>query len=227
MKEQTLTYEQLIALFKETDARMDKRFKETNARMDKGYQETKALFQETDAKFQETDTKFQETKALFQETDAKFQETAKDLDRLGKQIGGLGNTFGKYTEGLLGPSIRKILENNLGAEYVTANLKRKLNNKEFEIDFFGSCNGKVNKAFVVEVKTTLQDIHIDQLMKTIEMLPQIMPEQKGKKVLGAIAAISYTEEQKQRILEMGFYFMNITNELAQLDVPKNFIPKEY
>ncbi len=139
----------------------------------------------------------------------------------------MGNAIGKYTEGILGPSIRKILEQKLGAEYVTANLKRKLNKKEFEIDFFGSCNGKVNKAFVVEVKTTLQDKHIDQLINTIEMLPQIMPEQKGKKVFGAIAAVSFTEEQKQRILDMGFYFMNITNELAHLDVPKNFKPKEY
>ena len=159
------------------------------------------------------------------ETELKMKETDRIIKELGKQIGGLGNSFGRFTEGLLGPSIRKILEEKFSAEYVVARLGKKLNGEQIEIDYFGACNGNINKAFVVEVKTALELRDIIQLKKAIKLLPQIMPEQKGKNVVGLIAAASYTEEQKKKVLENGFYFLKITNEIAKLDVPKNFKPK--
>ena len=185
------------------------------------------LIQETDKIVKELAISSKETDKKIQELTVNSKETDKQITKLGKQIGGLGNSFGRYTEGILGPSIRKILENKFGAEYVTANVERKLNGVNYEIDFFGACNGTQNKAFVVEVKTTLQDKHIDQLLKIVNILTELMPEQKGKQVFGAIAAVSFTKEQKAKVLKNGFYFLNIIDELARLDVPKDFQPKVF
>ena len=184
-------------------------------------------FDEIREMFAETDRKFSQTDKRFIETDKRFIETEKFLKELGKQIGGLGNSFGKYTEGLFGPSIRNILTKNFGAEYVICSFKRKYNGEEIEIDYIGGANGNVNKAVVVEIKTTLKDSHIQQLSRTVSLLPSLMPEQKGKKIYGALAAVSYSEEQRNAVLDNGFYFIKITDDLAYLDVPKNFKPKAF
>ncbi len=51
------------------------------------YEDILALFRETDRKFQETDRKFQELMDAQKETDRKFQETSKLVSNLGGQWG--------------------------------------------------------------------------------------------------------------------------------------------
>ena len=51
------------------------------------YEDILALFRETDRKFQETDRKFQELMDAQKETDRKFQETARLVSNLGGQWG--------------------------------------------------------------------------------------------------------------------------------------------
>lgn len=181
---------------------------------------------------------FEQMMALFQETREQFEkntieaekrqaEIDKQFKELGKQIGGLGNSFGKYTEGLLGPSIRKILTKQLGMDSVSRNVERLKQKKKLEIDYLGIVNGQVNEAILVEVKSNLQDKHIEQLKDLVSRFKTAFPEYKNKTVYGAIAAINYTDDQKEQILNYGFYFMNIIDEVASLDIPKGFKPKSF
>lgn len=163
-----------------------------------------------------------EAQREMQEIREQSKITDKKLKEVGKQIGDWGNSFGKYTEGLLGPSIRKILKEKLGMDTVSRNAESLKQKTRYEIDYLGTVNGETNKAVLVEVKSNLQEKHIDQLKSMIEKFEFAFPEHKGKKVYGAIATVNYTEELKEKVLENGFYFMNIKDEVAELDIPQDF-----
>lgn len=188
------------------------------------FEQMMALFQETREQFEKN---VKEANLRQAEADKRKIEIDKQFKELGKQIGGLGNSFGKYTEGLLGPSIRKILTKQLGMDSVSRNVERLKQKKKLEIDYLGIVNGQVNEAILVEVKSNLQDKHIEQLKDLVSRFKTAFPEYKNKTVYGAIAAINYTDDQKEQILNYGFYFMNIRDEVASLDIPKGFKPKSF
>lgn len=188
--------------------------------------------------FNEVGLKLAETRALIEQNaieakvrqliaDRRSEETERKLREVGKQIGDWGNSFGRYTEGLLGPSIRKILREQLGMDTVSRNAESLKQKTRYEIDYLGTVNGETNKAVLVEVKSNLQEKHIDQLKNMIEMFDTAFPEHKDKTTFGAIATVNYTEELKEKVLENGFYFINIKDEVANLDIPQDFVPKGY
>ncbi|MCX6146229.1 MAG: hypothetical protein NTW25_03135 [Candidatus Kapabacteria bacterium] len=168
---------------------------------------------------------FEKVWLMFQETDKKFQETENQIKNLGKEIGNLGNSFGRYTEGMLGPSIRKILS-KLGADSAYANFTDPKKNK-FEFDYVGTVNGAVNKVFLVEIKTTLSEDHIAKFIEKLKIVSNEVSDFKGKKVIGAIATVNYLKKDRAKVLENGLYFLNISNDIAKLDSPNNFVPKEF
>lgn len=188
------------------------------------YDELMSLFNEIGYKLSKTEALIDKNAEIAEKRSA---ETDRKLREVGKQIGDWGNSFGKYTEGLLGPSIRKILREQLGMDTVSRyaeSLKQKV---RYEIDYLGTVNGETNKAVLVEVKSNLQEKHIDQLKSMIEMFETAFPEHKGKTAFGAIATVNYTDELREKVLENGFYFINIKDEVANLDIPKDFVPQGY
>lgn len=198
----TLTYEQMMDLFAETRTLIDKNAKEAEKRHLEAEKEWEKIREQS-------------------------KITEKKIKDVGKEIGNLGNSFGKYTEGLLGPSIRKILKEKLGMDTVSRSAESLKQKVRYEIDYLGTVNGNSNQAILVEVKSNLQDKHIEQLKKMIDNFRVAFPEHKDKKVFGAIATVNYDEELREKILENGFYFMNIKDEVAHLDIPKNFEPRGF
>lgn len=211
----TPTFEEMMALFQETRNMISEMSKETE-------QQIKALNLNYELSLKARE---EERKALEAERSKDKKEMDKMLKELGSQIGGIGNKFGKFTEGLMGESIRRILR-DLGAERVTGRYEID-KSKDLEIDYLGLCNGKVNKVFVVEVKSNLKDEHINQILKIVKKFRELLPEFKDKKVIGLVAAVQYTDEQYEKILKEGLYFINISNEVAKLNIPDNFKPKIY
>jgi hypothetical protein len=64
-------------------------------------EEVWALFRETDRKMQETFNRLaEEARERQREAEQRQRETDRQLRELGKEIGGLGNKFGSFTEGL-------------------------------------------------------------------------------------------------------------------------------
>lgn len=202
------------------------------------YDDVMSLFNEVGLKFSDIGQKIAESRALIDQNAEKAEKewkeirnqsqiTERKLREVGKQIGDWGNSFGRYTEGLLGPSIRKILREKLGMDTVSRNAESLKQKTRYEIDYLGTVNGETNKAILVEVKSNLQEKHIDQLKNMIEMFDTAFPIHKGKTTYGAIATVNYTEELKEKVLENGFYFINIKDEVANLDIPQDFVPKGY
>ena len=188
------------------------------------YDELMSLFNEIGYKLSKTEALIDKNAEIAEKRSA---ETDRKMREVGKQLGDWGNSFGKYTEGLLGPSIRKILREQLGMDTVSRNAESLKQKVRYEIDYLGTVNGETNKAVLVEVKSNLQEKHIDQLKSMIEMFETAFPEHKGKTAFGAIATVNYTDELREKVLENGFYFINIKDEVANLDIPKDFVPQEY
>lgn len=188
------------------------------------YDELMSLFNEIGYKLSKTEALIDKNAEIAEKRSA---ETDRKMREVGKQLGDWGNSFGKYTEGLLGPSIRKILREQLGMDTVSRNAESLKQKVRYEIDYLGTVNGETNKAVLVEVKSNLQEKHIDQLKSMIEMFETAFPEHKGKTAFGAIATVNYTDELREKVLENGFYFINIKDEVANLDIPKDFVPQGY
>jgi len=174
----------------------------------------KELFRATDAKFQATDAKFKET-------DVKFKETEKMIKNLGKEIGGIGNSIGGIAEGLSYPSLASELETRFKVEFVAPNVEKKKGKSKLELDVLAYSNSTKNEVFIIEIKATLSESAIEQLLKEVEKFRDFFPEHSDKKVYGIMCAIKATDKLKKQVYENGFYFASATDGLFKLHIPKN------
>ena len=124
-------------------------------------EEVWALFRETDRKMQETFSRLAEEARERQreadqrqrEAEQRQRETDRQLRELGKQIGGLGNKFGSFTEGLALPSMEKILRRRFGVDTIAPSVRVSRGGRHLELDVLAYANGEINAAYVVEVKS--------------------------------------------------------------------------
>ncbi|MCS6824287.1 MAG: DUF3782 domain-containing protein [Cytophagaceae bacterium] len=181
----------------------------SRAESEKEMAEIKAMFKETDAKFKETDAKFKET-------DAKFKE-------LGKKIGDLGDKFGYFTEGMALPTMEKILEEKFQIDTIMPRFTKKLRGGNFlEYDVFGYCNGDVNNAVIVEIKSKLRYDDIQELTNKLYDFKNIFPEFSDKHLYGILAAVDVPNKNLiDKVEEAGLYFARISEDIFTMnDNPK-------
>src|SRR5882672_7813355 len=140
----------------------------------------------------------EELKELVAENSRAIRETDKQIKRLGIEIGWIGNKWGRFTEGLFYPSLERILLKDFGLDTVQMRVTKRRNGSNMEIDVLGYTNGTKNVAVVVEVKSTLRDDDINEFLKILKEFPKFFSEHKDKKVIGMLAAVSISPEQKAR-----------------------------
>ena len=216
-QQQSYSFEQMMALFNETRIQ----FKEIDARLDK-YAVESAINRK------EIEELSKEAKLMSKETDRMFKETSKEIKAVTKNIGDLGNSLGKYTEGLLGPSIRTILEKEFGMKNTFSNTKGKIGNKNYEIDYLGVSNGNINQAMIVEVKSNLKSKDIKQLKEILKIFRDAFPMFANKsEVFGAFATVSCNKKLAEEVYQNGFYLFGIKDEVAHNLTPNNFKAKAY
>ena len=194
-------------------------------------EELKTLVASLAVSQQETDTQFKETAAQLKELGKQADKRQKAIDKqfkeLGKQIGGLGNKFGGFTEGLALPSMSKILEDDFGMDTIAPRLKRRRNGQVFELDVLGYTNSQINRAYVVEVKSRLNEQSIEQMLKTLEAFPRFFPEHQGKTLYGILAFVDFREDFLMQGEKSGLYLAHIQNDLFEIISSPDFQPKNF
>lgn len=230
---ETITYEQLLALFKETDAKI-KELAEENKKTQKLQQETQRLQQETQLAQQKTELLQQETKLGFLETQKKLDELAeerkktdKQIKDIGKQIGDVNNKFGQFTEDILFNSLSLQMKKQFGTEYFDVHLDREIDGRGIEIDAVASSNGSRNEAYIIEVKSSFKKEVFEQLKKHLNQIGEFYPEFRNKKKYGVIAIPHLKKSQKEEILKNGFYPATMKGDILEIDYPNNFNAKEF
>lgn len=194
-----------------------------------------ALFRETDRKMQETDHRLkekldrlaEETRERQREAEQRQRETDRQIRELGKQIGGLGNKFGSFTEGLALPSMEKILRRRFGVDTIAPSVRVSRGGQHLELDVLAYANGEVNAAYVVEVKSHLREEHIQQLLEILEQFADWFPEHRGKQLYGILAAVHIPAALRPRVLDQGLYLAHIHDDLFELEVPDDFQPRRF
>jgi hypothetical protein len=161
---------------------------------------------------------------------AEAEKTMEDLKRtvreVGKQLGGLGNKFGSFTEGLLLPSIERILFERFGVTDFSTRVKSKRDGALQELDGFGFVNGQKNIGFIVEVKSRLDNRAIEQVREQVRRFGAFHPYAKGMTVYGILAAVdTVSASQRQAVFNAGLYLVTVDDDVASMPTPPdNFTP---
>ena len=165
------------------------------------------------------------------EADRRAAEVDKERKELRQQIGGLHNKFGTFAEGLLLPTVKRILRDELGMEQVSERTERnrKVDGKKvfMELDAFGYSNGEQNVACIVEIKSHLREDGIEQILRELREFPEFFRDHAGKRLYGMIAAVDASRDLQERVWKEGLFLVLVHDDVAELTVPEGFVPKNY
>ncbi len=166
------------------------------------------------------------------ETDRQLKERAAETDRqirqVNKQIGEIGNKFGRFTEGMAEPSMRKLLENfGMTAIHPRALFHSDDRSRTLEVDVLGyDSNDLRDEVYIVEVKSLLTPDGVSQALKTISDFRELGPVAlRHRPIYGVVAAVDIPEGLDETVTSRGLYLARINDDTFQLLTPPGFKPK--
>ena len=195
------------------------------------YQDILALFQESDRKFQqlfqETDRRFQDTDRKFQDTDRKFQETERvlreKLDRVTNAIGRLGNRLGDFIEDAVRPAaVRLFRERGIEVHEVHQQVSAARGGEGIEVDLL-----VVNDqdAIAIECKSLLSVDDVNEHRERLAKLKRLLPAYASKRMLGAVAAMVIPDKVATYAMRQGFFVIGQSGEQLVIRNDPSFQPK--
>jgi hypothetical protein len=162
---------------------------------------------------------------------ASIEASDKERRELRQQIGGLHNKFGSFTEGLLLPTVKRILRDDMGLEHVS---ERTISNRTIggvktflELDALGYANGERNLACIAEIKSHLREDGLAQILRQLEDFPTYFPNHASKQLYGLIAAVDAPESLKRAVWDAGLYLVLVHDDSAAMVLPDGFVPRNY
>lgn len=234
------TYEEVWALFRETD----RKFQESRVEADRRFQETDRKFQETDHKFQETDRKFQETERFLkeqsqetarllreqsQETErflkAQSQETDRKIKAVTAAIGELGNRLGEFVEGFVRPAVVRLFRaRGLEVHEVYPDVEVDRGEEGMQIDLL-----VVNstEAVLIEVKSKLTLADVDDHLERLSKFKRLMPRYADVRALGAVAAMVIPKDVARYAYRKGFFVLAQSGESLVVLNDAKFQPRAW
>lgn len=166
-----------------------------------------------------------ESEARQREAEKSRIELDRQIKQVNKQIGELGNTLGYFTQSLVEPEICSHFQKrgfNVSSSY--ENRKVKVNGQFIaEIDLTVE-NG--DTTVLVEVKTTLKEAHVDEHIERITAVQQAnVAPYAGKKLIGALAAITVPESVERYAIKAGFFVLYPVEEIVGVVNGDDFVPR--
>ncbi len=168
-----------------------------------------------------------ELRELIAQNAVAIGRTARTVKDLAAQVGGLGNKFGGFTEGLALPSLSKILSERFHAEVIAPRVWARKGGKALEIDVLAYSNGTRQEAYVVEVKSHLDEEALAQIKNTLNLFPKVFPEHRSKELYGILAAVQISESVAKRTIKAGIYVARVSDDIFRLRVPAGFRPHSF
>ncbi|MDR0455801.1 MAG: hypothetical protein LBH20_03850 [Treponema sp.] len=194
-----------------------------------------AMFQENERKWQEekreNERKSQEIwEKMRGESERRSQEIDRRFRKTNRIIGDLGNRFGELAEYLVAPNIHKRF-NELGYHFDAVApggyvIRDGVNGKVIaEVDILLE-NEKYIMAVEVKAKTRSKDI--EHHIKRLEILRQYRNKHHDTRIIqGAIAGAIFGSAEKQEAIEAGFYVLEQSGDTVKMDIPDDFVPREW
>ena len=80
----------------------------------------------------------------------------------------------------------------------------------------------------MKVKTRPRLKDVEHHVKRLEILRAFRNKRKDfRKIYGAIAGVVYGRAEKDAAIEAGFYVLEQTGDTMRMDIPENFVPREW
>jgi hypothetical protein len=187
-------------------------------------EKTKKAQQQTEKAQQEM---ARESERLQQEMKKEMKRLLKVHEETSKTVGRLGNSLGQFTEGLVYPSIEKILYRRFNVDFVDQRTRRRRNGTELELDAYGFSIGERPQVYIVEIKTKFGEDRFQQFLNTLAAFPKFFPEHADKQVYGIVAAVTMPDAIRQRLLKAGIYVATIHDDVCTLRIPRGFKPRAF
>jgi small-conductance mechanosensitive channel len=207
----------------EAKAEADKRAVEADKRAaaeDKRAVEADKRAAEADKRVAAEDKRAVEADKRAAEADKRAAQAERDTQEMKRQLGGLGNKFGSFTEGLLLPSVDRMLTERFGVTDFVMRMKSKRGAETLELDGFGFTNGEKNIGFIVEVKSHLDSRSIDQTLSQLRRFGRFHPQYKSMTLYGIIAAVdAISETMRKAVYNAGLYLVTVDDDIAEMPAP--------
>jgi len=158
---------------------------------------------------EETDRKIAEYRA---ETDRQIrehkEETRNQIRENNKRWGEFANKLGTIVEDIIYPAFRPVIRKYFGCEPEKTYMRLEYSNRERgiyeEFDAVAVCEDKV---FLLEVKSTPREKHIEEFKEKAKRFLEYFPEFTGKKLILIMASLSFNEGFVKQLSKANIYAM--------------------
>ncbi len=140
-----------------------------------------------------------------EDTNKKIEEYRKENN---KRWGELANKLGTIVEDIIYPAFRPVIRKYFGCEPEKTFMRLEYTNRERgiyeEFDAVAVCEDKV---FLLEVKSTPREKHIEEFKEKAKRFLQYFPEFAGKKLILIMASFSFNEGFVKQLSKANIYAM--------------------
>jgi len=140
-----------------------------------------------------------------EDTNKKIEEYRKENN---KRWGELANKLGTIVEDIIYPAFRPVIRKYFGCEPEMTTMRLEYNNRERgiyeEFDAVAVCEDKV---FLLEVKSTPREKHIEEFKEKAKRFLQYFPIFSGKKLILIMASFSFNEGFVKQLSKANIYAM--------------------
>jgi predicted AAA+ superfamily ATPase len=178
----------------------------------------------------ETDRIKQESARIREETERIHKQTERIVKRNSRQMGDLHRRFGEMAEHLVAPGIAARF-NERGFHFdsiMPGGIKIVDEQRKViaEVDLLLE-NGEY--IIAIEVKITVRPHDVEHHIRRLEILREhrTKKQDKPKRIQGAIAGAIFGAAEKQAVIEAGFYALVQSGDTMKMDIPSDFVPREW
>jgi hypothetical protein len=219
---ESITLDDIYALFKASQAEADRRFAEADRRLAEANRLAAERAAEADRRLAEANRLAAERAA---EADRRMKELEKVAANTSREVAGLTTRWGQFVENLVEPGVVRLFQER-GIQ-VKETAQRKISNRleaPMEIDIW-AVDGDV--AVAIEVKSRLSRGDVDGFLDTLSRFRLAFPHYGDYRIYGAVAAIEIDRGVDRYAYQRGLWVIKQTGDTVTLANDLSFQPRSW
>ena len=214
----SVTLEDIYALFQRSQEEADRRFAEADRRAaeaDRRAADSKAEF---DRRMAEADRRAAEA----EERLARAEAIAAQANQA---VNSLSSRWGRFVENLVAPAVLRLFQNrDIAVQEIYQRVRSARGNRNLEVDILAVDD---DVAVVVEVKSRLTQNDIRQVLNTLSQFKTAFPHYANYQIYGAVAAIEIDRDVDIYAYNQGLFVIVQSGDSVEISNASNFIPQTW
>ena len=183
--------------------------------------------QKTDEQLKKTSIGIDRLQESQKKTDEQLRRTDAEIDKLRKQMGEFTDGWGRFVEGLVEPSVPKVLA-QVGFKIIGIDQRplRRIDGREMEVDLL--CIGRRGRRRVViavEVKSSFGVRDVRRYLKQLDQFFEFFIDYRGWDLVGMVAGVRWSKPALVLAEREGLYILAPSGETMVLRNRPGFNPR--